>query len=84
MSETEDAAKVLLRRKAELIIDGNEELDRHVRGLLEELSIDDPLQAAKLGAVDAMIFDVAKALGLNRLSSHAKRAELIREVWRKE
>ena len=62
----------------------------YLGSLLEEFDIHDPLEASVLGAVDAMVYDMACALDFTKQkgqssdwSSYENRKELLRKLWRR-
>ena len=79
-----DAAVEIFLHKGRLMKNAGE-YRSYLKELLEELDITDPVEASVLGAVDAMIYDMACALGFTRRnwSSYSKRKEVILKLWRK-
>ena len=83
MDDVNEAFEALVLHKAKLIA-GSGPLGRHISGLMEELKIKDCEKVAKLGAIDAMIYDMATAADFTKQkgdvrdwSSYAKRRGFI-------
>ena len=81
-----EAVEVLCRHKASRI-KNSAKYRSYLGSLLEELDIRDPVEAGVLGAVDAMVYDVACALDFtkqkgqsNDWSSWENRKELLRKL----
>ena len=67
----------ILRHKAGLIRGSRADAET----LLQRLGIEDPVEACLVGAVDAMIFDVASTLGRRGWTARERRAQLIEDIW---
>jgi len=83
-----DSVKQIITHKANLI-KNSPKYSQYLDKLLKELKITDMKEAALLGAIDAMIYDVACSLDftkqkgkVNDWSSYASRKSLLKELWR--
>ena len=77
----------LINHKAQLMRN-SQKYRNYLRDLMKDLGIADPVEAALLGAVDAMIYDLATALDFTKQkgrvgdwSSYASRRAIIKELW---
>ncbi len=83
MGEINEAFREIVFHKASLMKGRTTELKEHIEGLLEHEDVTwDESAPLLVPAVDAMIFDVANALGMNARARRANRRELILEMWR--
>lgn len=78
----------LMKRKYE---QQNSKYLRHLKDIINELNIRDPVKAAIVGAVDAMIYDVACTLDFTKnkkgthkdWSSYQSRKDLLIKIFKK-
>ena len=76
---------IMLQRKAQRML-ANAEYRTHLNDLIAELQLTDPVEIARLGAIDAMIYDMACAMDFTRRtwSSYRKRKQLICFIWQQQ
>ncbi|MFH0774172.1 MAG: hypothetical protein V2A53_01565 [bacterium] len=87
----QESAKDIFRFKAVKMRDAlrkNEKYCNHLNELIGKLRIEEPLELCLLGAIDAMIYDIACSLDFTKAkgkagdwSGYPKRKEIILEVW---
>ena len=83
MSKENEAVETIIRHKAKLIIE-NEGHTKHIEDFLSESGInfkDNPVEVFKIGAVDAMIFDVGAALNFAEFKRTRKRREMLEKIF---
>lgn len=83
-----ESAKRIIAHKAKLI-KNSQKYSEYLAELLKELKINDLREAAILGAVDAMIYDIACSLdftkqkgNVNDWSSYSSRKSILKELWK--
>jgi len=77
-----DAFDTIIKHKANNMIKGNKPYENHIKNVLKLRHNKASKEAAeffKMGAVDAMIYDVGSALGFR--TSYAKRIKLLKEIF---
>ncbi len=77
-----DAVDIIVKHKANNMIKGSEGYEDHIKTVLKIRHIKASKEAAeafKMGAVDAMIYDVAPTLGFR--ASYTKRIKLLNEIF---
>ncbi len=82
MSKKNEAVEIIVKHKANNITKGNERYEKHIESVLEIRYIKaskKAVEAFKMGAVDAMIYDVAPTLGFR--PSYKKRLEMLKEIF---
>jgi len=80
------ALETIVRHKAKLMMK-NDNYTKHIKDLLKLFKIstkNDLVQASKIGAVDAMIFDVGCALNLTRITKYTKRKKILEGLFPKQ
>ena len=83
MGENGEGFEGIAFHKASLMRDSTAGLKEHVDGLLEDEDVAwDESAPLLVPAVDAMIFDMASALGMRNRIGRANRRALILEIWR--
>jgi len=82
-----ESVKEIVKHKATLMT-SSRSYSEYLKGLVNELGIKELEEAALLGAVDAMIYDMACSLDftkqkgkVNDWSSYPARRSLIKELW---
>jgi hypothetical protein len=87
--EINEAVKQIIFHKADLMRNSND-YSKHLDELFKELEIKDIKEAAKLGAIDAMIYDIACSLDftkrkhkINDWSSYKERKAILKEFWKR-
>jgi len=84
MSKKNEAVEIIVKHKANNITKDNERYENHIKTVLEIRYIKaskKAVEAFKMGAVDAMIYDVAPTLGFR--ASHKKRLEMLKKIFPK-
>lgn len=83
-----DSVKEVLTHKA-ILIKNSQKYSQYLDSVLKQLNIADLKEAALLGAVDAMIYDIACSLDFTKQkgkvkdwSSYASRRSLLKELWK--
>ena len=83
-----ESVKKIIEHKAKLIKNSSD-YSKYLDELFKELKITDIKEAALLGAVDAMIYDVACSLDftkqkgkINDWSSYSLRKSVLKELWK--
>jgi len=83
-----DSVKEIVKHKATLMT-SSRGYSEYLKGLVNELGIKELEEAALLGAVDAMIYDMACSLDFTKQkgrvgdwSSYPSRRAIIKELWR--
>lgn len=82
MSKKNEAVEIIVKHKANNITKGNKRYENHIKTVLEIRHIKaskEAVEAFKMGAVDAMIYDVAPTLGFTK--SYPKRIEMLKEIF---
>ncbi len=82
MSKKNESVEIIVKHKANNITKGNERYENHIKTVLEIRYIKaskKAVEAFKMGAVDAMIYDVAPTLGFTK--SYSKRIEMLKKVF---
>ena len=77
-----DAVDIIVKHKANNMIKGSEGYEDHIKTVLKIRHIKaskEAVEAFKMGAVDAMIYDVAPTLGFTK--SYSKRIEMLKKVF---
>jgi len=91
MTELDKVFEAILTHKARQMIEGARKgaFGKHLRELLVQLGITQPDDAFVIGAIDAMIFDMANATDFARETrahanwiKHEKRSEFIEKLWK--
>lgn len=80
------ALETIVRHKAKLMME-NDNYTKHIKDLLRVRGIstkNDLVQVFKIGAVDAMIFDVGCALNLRRINKYDKRKKFLGKLFPKQ
>ncbi|MCH8121019.1 MAG: hypothetical protein IIC00_15000 [Planctomycetes bacterium] len=76
------AVEIIVKHKANKMIKGSEQYENHIKTVLKLRHIKaskEAVEAFKMGAVDAMIYDVAPTLGFR--PSYKKRLEMLKEIF---
>ena len=81
-NETKRSIETLLLHKGGLI-KNRKAYRKYVKEVLRKHRIRNNVDAFVMGAVDAMIYDIASSLGLIRQKSYKKRKEIIDKLWSK-
>ena len=83
-----ESVKRIIVHKA-ILIKNSRKYSEYLAKLFKELKIIDLKEAAILGAVDAMIYDIACSLdftkqkgNVNDWSSYSSRASILKELWK--
>ena len=83
-----NSVKQVITHKANLM-KRSQKYSRYLEKLLKELKISDVKEAALLGAIDAMIYDIACSLDFTKQkgkihdwSSYDLRESLLKELWK--
>ena len=77
-----DAVDIIVKHKANNMIKGNKPYENHIKTVLKlrhSKASKEAVEAFKMGAVDAMIYDVAPTLGFTK--SYPKRIKLLKEIF---
>ena len=85
--EANEAVEKVLLYKGTLIKKDNEKYRTHIEKILAKRhNVDDPIEAFIMGAVDAMIYDIACSLGFTNQyqTSYEMRKKSITKLWKKE
>jgi len=80
------AIETIVMHKAKLMME-KDDYTEHIKDLLRFCGIstkNDLVQAFKIGAVDAMIFDVGCALNLTRINKYDKRKKILGKLFPKQ
>ena len=87
-SMVNESVSHLIDHKARLMRN-SQNYRKYLSELVKDLGIADPVEAALLGAVDAMIYDLATALDFTKQkgsvsdwSSYSSRRAIIRRIWK--
>jgi len=82
-----ETIETIVMHKAKRMTKKDDKYMKHIKGLLRDCGIStnkDMVQAFKMGAVDAMIYDVGSILGSRKIRSHAKRKEILGKLFPKQ
>ena len=82
MSKKNEAVEIIVKHKANNITKGNERYEKHIKTVLKirhSKASKEAVEAFKMGAVDAMIYDVGSSLGFR--TSYPKRIKLLKEIF---
>ncbi len=80
-----DAFDTIIKHKANSILKGNKPYENHIKTVLKlrhnkaSKTSKEAVEFFKMGAVDAMIYDVGSALGFR--TSYTKRIKLLKEIF---
>ena len=77
-----DAFETIIKHKANSILEGNKPYENHIKTVLKlrhNKASKEAVEFFKMGAVDAMIYDVGSALGFR--TSYTKRIMLLKEIF---
>lgn len=77
-----EAIEIIVKHKANNMTKGNKEYEDHIKTVLKIRNIKasrEVVEAFKMGAVDAMIYDVAPSLGFR--ASHPRRIEMLKKIF---
>ena len=84
MSKKNEAVEIIVKHKANNITKDNERYENHIKTVLEIRYIKaskKAVEAFKMGAVDAMIYDVGAALDSPSWKSRKKRKKVLNEIF---
>ena len=82
-NDTKRSIETLLLHKGGLV-KNRKAYRKQAKEILRKQRIRNNVDAFVMGAVDAMIYDIASSLGLIRQKSYKKRKEIIDKLWSKQ